>query len=163
MVVPLSLPAAFALTANLTYGDNAPAADGIPAWLQWRTVAARKSEEVPYADVVGARSAGGTLGFAGVMPPQAEGAEVELRVCVAQPGGVNLRCGADAKTTVSRSRCSLALSNQAAYHAVLNRLGRKLRRAKRRHQGRAKRTLKRQIKFKREKLEKADRAVQAHC
>lgn len=163
MAIPSQIPASFVLTANLTYGDNTPAADGIPAYLQWRYLPADKNNPDPFVNVSSAVSAGGVATFAGTMPPEAQGGTVQMRACVAQPGGTDVRCGASAQTTVAVSACYRALASRRARTRAFRRTKRKLRRARARNAIRAKRRLKRKLKVKRRKLAKAQRSVKAHC
>ncbi len=161
MVVPRRLPASFSLTANLTYSDNTPAGDGIPAVLQWRFLPTSKSNPPSFADVATGFSAGGVVTFTATMPPEAQGGKVQLRACVAQPGGDSRRCGATASATVAVSVCSRALASRRAKTKVVRRLKRKLRRA--RAGGRVKPGLRLELKAKRVQLAQAKRSVKAHC
>jgi hypothetical protein len=163
MVIPPQIPASFVLAANLTYGDNTPAADGVPAYLQWRYEPADKDNPAPFVNVATALSSGGVATFAGSMPSEAQGGTVQMRACVAQPGGADVRCGAFAQTTVAVSACYRALVSRRARARAMRRTKRKLRRARARNAVRAKQRLKRKLKVKRRKLAKAKRAVKAHC
>jgi len=163
MIVPSRIPASFTLMANLTYGDNTPGGDGIPATLQWRFLPASSDNPPPFTDIVTASSTGGIVTFAGTMPTEAQGGTVQLRACVAQPGGDSVRCGASAQTTVAVSACYRALVSRRARTRAFRRTKRKLRRARARNAVRAKRRLKRNLKVKRRKLAKAQRSVGAHC
>lgn len=163
MAIPPQIPADFVLTANLTYGDNTPAADGISAFLQWRYLPAGKDNPAPFVNVATALSSGGVATFVGAMPPEAQGGTVQMRACVAQPGGTDVRCGASAKTTVAVSACYRALLSRRAQTRSLRRAKRKLSRARARNAGWAKRRLERKLKVKRRKLAKAKHSVSVHC
>lgn len=163
MAIPPQIPANFVLTANLTYGDNTPAADGTPAFLQWRYVPADSDNPDPFVNVASALSSGGVATFVGAMPPEAQGGTVQMRACVAQPGGDSVRCGASGQTTVAVSACYRALVSRRARTRAFRSTKRKLRRARARNAGRAKRRLKRNLKVKRRKLGKAQRSVGIHC
>jgi len=161
MVVPARLPASFSLTANLTYSDNTPAGDGIPAVLQWRFLPTSRDNPPPFADVATGFSAGGTVTFAATMPPEVQGGTVQLRACVAQPGGDSGRCGAASQATVAVSACARALASRRARTKAVRKLSRKLRRARAR--GRVKPRMRLRMKQKRRQLAKAKRSVRVHC
>lgn len=161
MVVPRRLPASFALTANLTYSDNTPAGDGIPAVLQWRFLPTSKDNPPPFADVATGFSTGGVVTFTATMPPEAQGGKVQLRACVAQPGGDSGRCGAAASATIAVSACSRALASRRAKTKAVRKLKRKLRKARAR--GRVAPRMRLKMKAKRRQLAKAKRSVRAHC
>jgi len=163
LVVPSSLPASFTLSASLTYGDNTPAADGVPASLQWRYAPFRGSEPEPFSNVVETTTVGGVATFAGTMPASAQGTIVQMRACATQPGGTSVRCGSSAKTSVAVSACTRASANLVAYGRSVHRLKRRLRQAKRRHAGLAIQRLERRLKAKRRRLRRAKHAVEAHC
>jgi hypothetical protein len=160
LAVPPTLPTSFSLAGSVIYGDNAPAADGTAAVLQWRPVAVRGTTPVPFANLVHSTSVGGVVTFAGAMPVAAQGERVQLRACVGQPGGPEVRCGASGRTLVAESACSRALDNQLVLARVVHRLARHVRRLR---AGPAKLRLKRKLKAKKRKLAKANRSVKAHC
>lgn len=163
MAIPPRLPASFVLFANLTYGDNTPAADGTLAFLQWRYQPADRDNPDPFVNVALASSVGGVATFVGTMPPEAQGGTVQLRACVEQPGGDSVRCGASGQTTVAVSSCYRALQSRRVFTRVVRRLQRRLRRARLRNAGGAKRKLKRKLKVKRRRLARAKRSVKIHC
>jgi hypothetical protein len=160
LAVPPSLPASFALSGTVIYGDNTPAADGTPAVLQWRPAAVRGTTPAPFADLVHTTSLGGVVTFAAALPPAVQGQWIQLRACVAQPGGIEVRCGPSGRTLVAQSPCSRALDNQLRLARVVQRLRTRVRHHR---AGPAKLRLKRKLKAKRRKLAKANRSVKAHC
>lgn len=163
ITIPPAIPASFSLFAYLTYGDNTPAANGIPAFLQWRFAPSRGVDSPPFENVVTAFSAGGVATFTGTMPAIAQGSTVQMRACVAQPGGTDVLCGPSGKTSVETSTCYRALASRRARTRAVRRTQRRLKRARARHAKRAKRRLKRSLKRKRRKLAKAKRSVRIHC
>ena len=76
------------------------------------------------------------------MPAAAQGQRVQLRACVAQPGGIEVRCGASGRTLVAQSPCSVALAKQLVLVRVVKRLAKNVRRHK---AGPAKLRLKRKL------------------
>ncbi len=160
LAIPASLPSTFTAIANLTYGDNTPAADGIPAFLQWRPVAPRGSEPAPFANLVTALSSGGTATFTGTVPTSSQGRKIQLRACVAQPGSTAVRCAESVRTAVAASPCSRALANQQTFGRVVRRLAKRLQRA---HSRVAKIRLKRKLRAKRQRLAVASRNVSTYC
>lgn len=160
MAVPPALPASFALGASVVYGDGTPVADGVPGVLQWRPVAPRGSDPLPFANLATGTSVAGGITFAGTFPPEAQGQKVQLRACVTQPGGPEVRCGTGARTLVAESACSRALDNQLVLSRVVHRLTKNVRRLR---AGPAKLRLKRKLKAKRRKLAQANRNVKLHC
>jgi hypothetical protein len=160
MAVPPALPSSFSLAAAVVYGDNTPAADGTPAFLQWRPVTVKGADPLPFTNVVAATSAGGVVTFNGTMPAAAEGQKVQLRACVAQPGGTEVRCGASGRTVIAESPCSRALQSQLVLARVVHRLARHVRRHR---PGPAKLRLKRKLKAKRHRLAQASRNVKLTC
>lgn len=163
MAIPSQIPSDFSLIANLTYGDNAPAADGIPAFLQWRYLPTDSATPEPFVNVATAVSSGGVATFVGAMPAAAQGGTVQLRACVTQPGGDAVRCGPSGEAAVAVSACSRALVSRRARTRAVRRTKHKLRQARARNAGRAKRSLARELKLKRRKLAKAKRSVTLHC
>ena len=82
-------PRNVALTASATFGDNTPAADGIPGRLLWRI-----GSEDDLQPLAQATTAGGQLALSGTLPQEAAGKTVELSACVDQVGGGDPRCTA---------------------------------------------------------------------
>jgi hypothetical protein len=158
--IPPALPPTFTLVGNLVYGDNTPAADGIPAYLQWRFVAPRGSEPEPFTNLIVATSLGGAVTFTGSVPTPAEGRKIQLRACVAQPGGNTTNCAESVRTTISASACTLALNSRLVKSRNVRRLKKRLRRA---HRFAAKRKIRRKLKQQKRRLAKARRSVQTHC
>lgn len=163
LTVPRVLPSSFSLNASLTYGDNTAVADGVPAHLQWRFLAPRGDDPEPFVNVVTASSSGGSVTFSGTMPSHAQGRTVQLRACVTQPGSDTVRCGPSGRSTVTISPCTRAQNSELSYSRAVNRLKRKLRRAKARGATLAKRRVKHRLTAKRRKLAQAKRSVKAHC
>lgn len=159
LALPPSLPSTFTLVGNLTYGDNTPAADGIPAFLQWRPVAPR-GDTKPFANLIAASSSGGTVTFAGAIPTGYEGRKIQLRACVAQPGSPEVRCAEATRVAVTPSPCSVARSHRLAYARSVHRLKRRLHRH---GSHRAKRRLRRRLAVAKRLLAKARRRAAAQC
>jgi hypothetical protein len=82
-------PRTVALTASATFGDNTPAADGIPGQLLWRMGSGADLQPLSQAT-----TAGGQVAFSGTLPREAAGRTVELSACVNQVGGGDPRCTA---------------------------------------------------------------------
>jgi hypothetical protein len=160
LAVPPALPTSFTLQGSVIYGDNTPAADGTPAVLQWRPVAVKGTDPVPFANLIYANSLGGVVTFSGVMPVAAQGQKVQLRACVAQPGSDAVLCAPSGRTLVARSACAQALDNQLIWTRVVSRLAKRVRHHR---AGPAKLRLKRKLKAKRHKLAKANRNVKVLC
>jgi hypothetical protein len=158
--IPPALPPTFTLVGNLVYGDNTPAADGTPAYLQWRFVAPRGSEPEPFTNLIATTSFGGAVTFTGSVPTPAEGRKIQLRACVAQPGGNTTNCAESVRTTVAASACTLALNSRLVRSRSVRRLKKRLRRA---HSIAAKRKISRKLKRQKRRLDKARRSVQVHC
>jgi len=160
LAVPPALPTSFTLQGSVIYGDNTPAADGASAVLQWRPVAVKGTDPVPFANLVYASSLGGIVTFSGTMPVAAHGQKVQLRACVAQPGGDGVLCAPSGRTLVAESACARALDNQLVWSRVVHRLAKRVRNHR---AGPAKLRLKRKLRAKRNKLGKDTRSVKAHC
>jgi len=161
--IPPALPPAFTLVANLVYGDNTPAADGIPAFLQWRFVAPRGSDPEPFSNLITATSLGGAVTFAGSVPTPAEGRKIQLRTCVAQPGSTEVQCAESVRTTVSASPCSRALKSRSVKARKVRRLKKSLQRARRHRAKRRAHRIHRTLKKQQRRLRKAKRSVRIHC
>jgi hypothetical protein len=160
LAVPPTLPTSFTLQASVIYGDNTPAADGTSAVLQWRPAAVKGTDPVPFANLIYANSVGGVETFSGAMPVAAQGHKVQLRACVAQPGGDGVLCAPSGRTQVAESACAQALDNQLIWVRVVSRLAKRVRHHR---AGPAKLRLKRKLKAKRSKLAKANRSVKTFC
>ena len=82
-------PRNVSLIASATFGDNTPAADGIPGQLLWRMGSGADLQPLAQAT-----TAGGQLAFSGNLPQEAAGRTVDLSACVNQVGGGEPRCTA---------------------------------------------------------------------
>lgn len=160
LAVPAALPTSFTLQGSVIYGDNTPAADGTAAVLQWRPVAVKGTDPVPFANFIYANSVGGVVTFSGAMPVAAQGHKVQLRACVAQPGSDGVLCAPSGRTLVARSACAQALDSQLIWVRVVSRLAKRFRNHR---AGPAKLRLRRKLKAKRSKLAKANRNVKLLC
>jgi hypothetical protein len=163
LVVPGSIPAAFSVSAPLRYGDNAPAADGTGAVLQWRYRAARGRKPSGFANLATASSAGGAATFAASLPGTARGRRVQLRACASQPGGDTLVCTAAQNTTVQAGpapACVGAKTLRAKRSRAVTRLKLRVRQAQGR---RAKRAARRKLRAAQRRLAASRRAVRINC